>query len=190
MHPWHTECHPDHESIFGDTYHGVPNPVTPHIHPYPTRYHGATLVSPMAVSSFRSRPYLKAPKGSCGVGAILENLTPLSGLGAQLENLTPLSGDDGPCCDGCAEGSGCESACPALGQDDGLVGEARGPFTLSGSRLVDAALGAAAGWYATPQGSDGLVVAAVGAGAAALAGSLGVMGVLVYGLSERRRVEA
>lgn len=30
----------DHASIFGDTYHGVPSPTVPHVHPYPTRFHG------------------------------------------------------------------------------------------------------------------------------------------------------
>jgi hypothetical protein len=28
------------QSIFGETYQGVPNPVVPVTHPYPTRYHG------------------------------------------------------------------------------------------------------------------------------------------------------
>jgi hypothetical protein len=30
-----------HESIFGPVMSGVPSPIVPHEHPYPTRYHGA-----------------------------------------------------------------------------------------------------------------------------------------------------
>lgn len=70
--------HPDHESVFGDTYHGVPSPFVPHRHPWPTRYHGPYFMTPMAVSTYKSSPWYKAGKrpgisGSPdGLGAILE----------------------------------------------------------------------------------------------------------------------
>ena len=37
---------PEHQSIFQDTYHGVPSPTIPHTHPYPTRYHGPMYTTP------------------------------------------------------------------------------------------------------------------------------------------------
>lgn len=53
--------HPTHDSVFGDTYHGVPNPVVPHRHPYPTRYHGAIFSDPQFFLPYRDRPYAQAP---------------------------------------------------------------------------------------------------------------------------------
>lgn len=43
-------------SIFGDTYKGVTNPIVPHWHPYPTRYHGPLFTLPQATFSYASRP--------------------------------------------------------------------------------------------------------------------------------------
>jgi hypothetical protein len=37
---------PEHQSIFGDTVHGVPSPLVPHTHPYPTRFHGPVNTTP------------------------------------------------------------------------------------------------------------------------------------------------
>lgn len=37
---------PEHQSIFTDTYHGVPSPTIPHTHPYPTRFHGPIYTTP------------------------------------------------------------------------------------------------------------------------------------------------
>lgn len=48
---------PERDTIFGDTYDGVPNPMVPHRHPYPTRYHGTNFRQPEAVFSYRDRPY-------------------------------------------------------------------------------------------------------------------------------------
>jgi hypothetical protein len=48
---------PEQSSIFGNTYQGVPNPLVPHRHPYPTRYHGPIWVQPEAIFSYRPRPY-------------------------------------------------------------------------------------------------------------------------------------
>ena len=61
----------DQSTIFGNTYKGVPNPVVPHIHEYPTRFHGSVWRSP-DVSKFTYRPssYLKGFK------------RPISGVGA------------------------------------------------------------------------------------------------------------
>jgi hypothetical protein len=54
-------------SIFGDTIDGVPNPLIPHVHPYPTRYHGPIFNQPQAMQPYRERPYGVAP--FTGVGA-------------------------------------------------------------------------------------------------------------------------
>lgn len=62
--------HPTHDSVFGDTYHGVPNPNVPHRHPYPTRYHGPIYTMPMYTGPFVERPYGLAPfMGTDGLGA-------------------------------------------------------------------------------------------------------------------------
>lgn len=52
---------PSCDSIFGDTYRGVPNPLVPHLHPYPTRYHGPIYDVPQATFPYRERPYAVAP---------------------------------------------------------------------------------------------------------------------------------
>lgn len=61
--------HPDHDSIFGDTVHGVPNPLVPHRHPYPTRYHGTILREPRFGLPYVERPYAVPP--FAGVGAAM-----------------------------------------------------------------------------------------------------------------------
>lgn len=62
----------DHDSIFGDTYHGVPNPDVPHRHPYPTRYHGGVFLYPQAMLPYVENPYAVPPYaglgGDCGCG--------------------------------------------------------------------------------------------------------------------------
>jgi hypothetical protein len=61
----------DKSSIFGNTYKGVPNPVVPHVHEYPTRFHGSVWRSP-DVSKFTYRPssYMTGfKKPVSGVGA-------------------------------------------------------------------------------------------------------------------------
>lgn len=65
---------PEQDSIFGMTYQGVPNPNVPHVHPYPTRYHGANYTVPGTANiSYRQTPYTKAPY--MGVGAVDLNIS-------------------------------------------------------------------------------------------------------------------
>lgn len=53
---------PTQDSIFGDTYRGVPNPMVPHVHPYPTRFHGPIYTVPgTAKPTYYATPYAKAP---------------------------------------------------------------------------------------------------------------------------------
>jgi hypothetical protein len=70
---------PTRDSIFGDTYGGVPNPLVPHRHPWPTRYHGPIYTVPgVAKPTYRMRPYARAPyMGTNGMGA--SPFDPLSG---------------------------------------------------------------------------------------------------------------
>lgn len=51
----------DRYSIFGDTYKGVPNPMVPHKHPYPTRYHGPVFRYPTPGWGYNVSPYARAP---------------------------------------------------------------------------------------------------------------------------------
>lgn len=59
----------DRQSIFGNTYGGVPNPQMPFEHPYPTRYHGAIFTTPRFGMPFVSRPYARAPYSGETTGA-------------------------------------------------------------------------------------------------------------------------
>ncbi len=52
---------PERGSIFGDTYNGVPNPMVPFTHGYPTRYHGAIWSYPQPGYSYAPRPYVRTP---------------------------------------------------------------------------------------------------------------------------------
>jgi len=54
--------------IFGDVSEGVPNPLIPHVHPYPTRYHGPIWNQPMFTKPFVQTQYASAPYA--GLGAI------------------------------------------------------------------------------------------------------------------------
>lgn len=63
---------PEHQSIFGDTYHGVPSPNIPHCHPYPTRYHGPIYNIPVFGKPYRQQTW----RGGYG---------PLTGLGSASE---------------------------------------------------------------------------------------------------------
>jgi len=53
--------HDDHMSIFGDTHRGVPSPNVPHVHPYPTRYHGPIWSYPTFGQPYQSNPYAAGP---------------------------------------------------------------------------------------------------------------------------------
>lgn len=60
--PMQTRFIPERDSIFGDTYGGVPNPLVPHVHPWPTRYHGPNYTTPgVNQITYRQRPYAKQP---------------------------------------------------------------------------------------------------------------------------------
>lgn len=60
--PMQTHWDPGRDSIFGDTYNGVPNPMVPHVHPWPTRYHGPIFTNPgVAKPTYRERDYAKPP---------------------------------------------------------------------------------------------------------------------------------
>lgn len=153
---------PDHESIFGDTYQGVPNPVVPHVHPYPTRYHGPVFMTPQATFSYRDRPYtVPVPPRSMGASP--------DGLGA--------------CCPGCADGSGCEGTGAS---PDGLGGV---PLlqSMTGNTMVDAALGAITGWVFAPTKQDALAYAVGGAAASGILGTVGLIGLLVIEVAEAHR---
>jgi hypothetical protein len=52
---------PDRDSIFGNTYCGVPNPLAPVRHPYPTRFHGRVPFQPQSFFPYRQNPYARAP---------------------------------------------------------------------------------------------------------------------------------
>jgi hypothetical protein len=66
----------DRESIFGDTYDGVPNPNVPHVHPYPTRYHGPNWTIPNAAqSTYRIRPYAVPPYAGFGAAPLGNHIT-------------------------------------------------------------------------------------------------------------------
>jgi len=67
------------EDIFGDTSEGVPNPLVPHVHPYPTRYHGPIWTQPQAMKPFLPTPYARAPYAGTGQSDA-PVLTPAIGL--------------------------------------------------------------------------------------------------------------
>jgi len=52
---------PERDSIYGNTYGGVPNPMIPHQHPYPTRYHGPVFDYPQPGYRYATRPYAEKP---------------------------------------------------------------------------------------------------------------------------------
>lgn len=56
----------DRQSIFGDTYGGVPNPQIPFQHPYPTRYHGAIFTTPRFGMPFIAQPMARVPYSGLG----------------------------------------------------------------------------------------------------------------------------
>lgn len=57
---------PERDSIYGDTYDGVPNPMVPHVHPYPTRYHGAKFDYPQPGYEYVGAPYARGPFAGFG----------------------------------------------------------------------------------------------------------------------------
>ena len=74
---------PTQDSIFGYTYNGVPNPLVPDRHPYPTRFHGPIYTVPgVADLPYMARPYLNQPMptGGAGLGATITE--PVTGASA------------------------------------------------------------------------------------------------------------
>lgn len=57
---------PEHDSIYGNTYNGVPNPMVPHVHPYPTRFHGAKFDYPQPGFRYMPAPYASNPFAGLG----------------------------------------------------------------------------------------------------------------------------
>jgi hypothetical protein len=139
--------HPTHDSIFGDTYHGVPNPLVPHLHPYPTRFHGPILDVPMATFPYVETPYARVP---------------FAGAPAEAA---------GACCISCEEGGPCDGgALGAAGDRPPLLS------SLTGYTAADALVGAAVGYMIAPNQSERLKWTAVGGVATALLGTLGLVG--------------
>jgi len=62
---------PSRDSIFGDTYGGVPNPNVMLQHGYPTRYHGPVFTFPVPGHQYAPNPYAKAPFAGMGAMNIL-----------------------------------------------------------------------------------------------------------------------
>lgn len=54
------------QDIFGDVSEGVPNPLVPHVHPYPTRYHGPIFNQPQASLPYLVNPYAVPPFSGMG----------------------------------------------------------------------------------------------------------------------------
>jgi len=48
----------DKQSIFGDTYSGVVSPLVPHVHPYPTRFHGPIYNYPRFYRPYRTQSFM------------------------------------------------------------------------------------------------------------------------------------
>ncbi len=69
----------DKSTIFGNTYNGVPNPVVPHMHEYPTRFHGPVWRTPdVSKISYRPSPYMvnfRAPVAGMGAMASSASLS-------------------------------------------------------------------------------------------------------------------
>ena len=124
-----TRWDPTRDSIFGDTYGGVPNPLTAHQHPWPTRFHGPNFTVPgTANPTYRERDYAKAPY--MGVGAVDLNVT--------------------------------------------------------GAPVLDAAAGAAIGYFMAPRKEDKIAFAIGGGIASLLAGWMGMAGTAGFALYSRK----
>jgi len=61
---------PTHDSIFGDTVHGVPNPEIPFKHAWPTRYHGPVFLYPQPGWGYAKAEYAQAPFLGLGLDAL------------------------------------------------------------------------------------------------------------------------
>lgn len=75
---------PERGSIFGDTYGGVPNPMVPHKHPYPTRYHGPVFNYPTPSYGYELSPYARAPFAGPGFDEATKKLLMWGAIGTAL----------------------------------------------------------------------------------------------------------
>lgn len=73
---------PEHQSIFTNTYNGVPNPQIPHEHPYPTRFHGPVYGVPRFGLPYRHQSW-QAPSGLPGLSPT-GGCIGCSGFGAEI----------------------------------------------------------------------------------------------------------
>lgn len=88
---------PEHQSIFTNTYNGVPNPQIPHEHPYPTRFHGPVYGVPRFGLPYRKQTW-QAPSGLPGL-APTGGCVGCSGFGLEITGTaafasTPLASID------------------------------------------------------------------------------------------------
>jgi hypothetical protein len=157
----------DQMSIFGRTYGGVPSPLVPHRHPYPTRYHGYVSSVPRFGQTYKRSSYLMPGVWSWPTVARPEAMSivrkwtevgppppiSISGIGQVREEL-------------CGLGE------PVL-------------CASTGSTMVDALVGAGIGYLAAPKKEHAAYWAAAGAAGAALAGALGILVVGAAGLYKR-----
>jgi hypothetical protein len=176
----------DHQSIFGDTVHGVPSPTIPHEHPYPTRFHGPIYHYPRFYLPYREQSYVVPPEYT-GPGLVPkwpENIPfgavspPWSPPGvippwpANLQEMLSPKPIIGQTCPGGwtyrnprkTSGFGAEGP-PLLG-------------SATGSGLVDAILGGAIGYAVAKDPKDRMLWAGGGAAAGLLAGTLGLLGLV------------
>ena len=136
---------PTHQSIFGDTYHGVINPNVPHVHPYPTRYHGPNYNVPRFYGPYQPQSWQVAPvyKNGYVVGSHLRGNRFFYGV--------------------------VKPAMPQFAGDDSSL--------KINMDLGMAAIGGAIGALGAPHKDDRMVWAIAGAGASALGGVVGVVGI-------------
>ena len=67
---------PERDSIYGNPYGGVPNPLVPVEHGYPTRFHGPIWTQPMPSYEYQPRPYTRMPfLGVEGLGGMAPSIT-------------------------------------------------------------------------------------------------------------------
>lgn len=224
------------QSIFGDTAAGVPNPEVPHLHPYPTRYHGPVFRYAQQRSVFRRRPYyvegglgadvpyqstvypvdpaLPIGAGPDGLGALAR---PPVRRGAALRR-PAIAGPTKRCMfqpatsvaqscwntycrtrdahygqplsmaqfNGWLQAGGCPDYQPPRSARAG-IGAAPALPGLTRSALVDAFIGALAGYFGAPTDKQALMYAGAGTVAVGLGGSLGMIGLLGFQLYQHKR---
>lgn len=152
----------NHDSIFGHTGDGVPNPYVPHVHPYPTRYHGYVMGIPVFGLPYRKQSYI-APTERAWSAPEAVNAAIAANQWLQMEPPgDPRVALPPPVPEGLGEPIFCAS---------------------TGSTLIDAALGGLVGYAVSGPGQqDKATWAVAGAAAGALAGVWGVAGAVAAAL--------